>query len=627
MEEKYPLINDILYVKGPTPRAGTVKSKKWEVGQTIWIKFLRESNHPDYKDNNDSKDKRVPYSELEAEAKAAISEWAQRVNLNFRYLASNSSTNADINIGFRHSKDSNPNGSHSYIGTACKGKTVSINFGWRSERTYRHEFGHALGLYHEHQLPNHDIEWNKDYIYNYYAKTDGWDKATVDSNVFSVLSTSSCIYSEPDTKSIMCYYIPKEFIKSGDVSSFPNNTRLSDIDKKFISYMYPDYVLKTGAELNKLMKNSSDIKTTNRTITKIIYGLKNNYQTVVKNGTRRGSADAGNSTRTGVYIYNNAAYILVDSVKTYIPNCAEMFRGFESVETIDIRELNTIACTSMEDMFLCCKKLKSIDLSKLNTGQVTDMGGMFWDCFALSTLDISTFYTKNCQSMFSMFGECTGLVSVVLPTEMRSDNMKSLYQMFLFCSSLKSLQFPKSFTIENATITNNMFRGCRSLTSLDVSHFNTSKVQNMACMFHDCSSLENLDIRNFNSSNAKTLGWMFNGCKKLTSLQHNLSTKNATELDCMFKDCSSLSSIYVGGFDTSKVTTMKEMFMNCSKITSLNIRSFNMSKVTNMESLFSGCKKLNSLTVSKTFHPKQAAQTTDIQSGMYKDCPMKIVIS
>jgi bacterial surface protein 26-residue repeat len=95
----------------------------------------------------------------------------------------------------------------------------------------------------------------------------------------------------------------------------------------------------------------------------------------------------------------------------------------------------------------------------------------------------------------------------------------------------------------------------------------------------------------------------------------------------MFKDCSSLSSIYVGGFDTSKVTTMKEMFMNCSKITSLNIRSFNMSKVTNMESLFSGCKKLNSLTVSKTFHPKQAAQTTDIQSGMYKDCPMKIVIS
>ena len=257
MEEKHPLINDILYVNGPSLRAGIVKSKKWTVGQTIRIKFLMESNHPDYKDNNNSSDRRVSYSVLEAEVKAAISEWAERVNLKFEYLASNSSTNADINIGFRHTKDGSPNGSHSYIGTDCKGKTVSINFGWRSARTYRHEFGHALGLYHEHQLPNHDIVWDKEYVYKYYAQSDGWDKATVDNNVFSVLSTSSCIYSEPDTKSIMCYYIPKEFIKSGDVSSFPNNTVLSDIDKKFISYMYPDYVLKSGAELNKLIKNSN----------------------------------------------------------------------------------------------------------------------------------------------------------------------------------------------------------------------------------------------------------------------------------------------------------------------------------------------------------------------------------
>ena len=625
MEELHPLINDILQVSGPTPRAGLVKNKQWTNGQTINIKFLRESNHPDYKDNNNSGDRKTSYSELEAEARAAINEWAERVNLTFQFLASNSSEKADINIGFRHTKDSNPGGSHSYIGTDCKGKTVSINFGGRSNRTYRHEFGHALGLKHEHQLPNHDIEWNKDYIYAYYAQSCGWDKSTVDKNIFNKLSSSSCFYSEPDVKSIMCYTIPKEFIKNGDVSSFPNNTVISDIDKKFISYMYPDYVLKSGVELNKLMKNSKDTTTGNRTITRIVYGLKKDYPTVVNYGTRRGSADTNNSTRTGVYIYNNVAYILADSVKTYIPDCKEMFRGFENVETIDIRELNTIACSSMENMFMGCKKLKSLDLSRINTGMVKTMHSMFWECASLTSLDISSFYTKNCEDMQSMFANCTRLVSIVFPAEMRSDSLKSTTQMFLSCHSLKSLKFPASFTIENVTNTWNMFRDCSSLETLDVSHFKTSKVNYMATMFAGCSSLTSLDIRNFNSSKSTSLGYMFWGCKKLASLQHNLKSTNATSLDCMFKDCSSLTSINVTSFDTSKVTTMKEMFMNCSKITGLNISSFNMSKVTNMESLFSGCKKLNTLVVSKTFYPKQATQTTEIQLGMYKDCPMRIV--
>ena len=626
MEELHPLIDDILQVSGPTPRAGLLKSNKWTVGQTIKIKFLRESNHTVYKDNNNNpQDKRISYSVLEAEARAAINEWAERVNLNFQFLASNSSEKADINIGFRHTKDSNPGGSHSYIGTACKGKTVSINFGWRENRTYRHEFGHALGLKHEHQLPNHDIEWNKDYIYDYYAEHNNWDKTMVDTNIFNKLSSSSCFYSEPDVKSIMCYSIPKEFIKNGDVSNFPNNTVISDIDKKFISYMYPDYVLKSGVELNKLMKNSKDTTTGNRTITRIVYGLKKDYPTVVNYGTRRGSADTNNSTRTGVYIYNNEAYILADSVKTYIPDCKEMFRGFENVETIDIRELNTIACTSMESMFWGCKKLKSLDLSRINTGQVTTMYGMFWECASLKTLDISSFYTKNCTLMYSMFAQCSGLVSIVFPTEMRSDSLKNTAQMFMDCYSLKSLKFPASFTFENVTNTWNMFRDCSSLETLDVSHFNTSKVIHMATMFAGCSSLTSLDIRNFNSSKSTSLAFMFKGCKKLKSLQHNLNTTNATELDCMFKDCSSLTSINVSSFNTSKVTTMKEMFMNCREITSLDISSFNMSKVTNMESLFSGCKKLNTLVVSKTFYPKQATFTTSIQLGMYKDCPMRIV--
>ena len=33
-------------------------------------------------------------------------------------------------------------------------------FSWFSISTVMHEFGHALGLKHEHQSPNANIQWN-----------------------------------------------------------------------------------------------------------------------------------------------------------------------------------------------------------------------------------------------------------------------------------------------------------------------------------------------------------------------------------------------------------------------------------------------------------------------------------
>lgn len=627
-----PLIDDLLYNPSPSPspthslRAGIVKRYEWAPGQTIKIKFLRENKHSVYKNNDNPNDKRTHYSELEAEVKTAINEWGKYVNLNFVYLDYNDSKDGDINIGFMHSADSDPAGSHSFIGTDCKSQRVSINFGWRKYSTYLHELGHALGLKHEHQLPNHDIEWDMDLAYKYFKASQGWDKKKVDDNLNNTLKTKEFTYSEPDPKSIMCYFIPKELIKKGDVEAFQHNEVLSDIDKKFISFMYPDYELKSGAELNMLMKNSTNSKAADQTITKIVYGLKKDYSSVIRFGTRRGSADADNSIRTGVYVYNNAAYILVDSVKTFIPDCTDMFRGFENVESIDIRELNTIASISMDAMFMNCYKLKSLDLSKLNTGQVISMDSMFWKCESLKTLNISTFYTKNCTNMFSMFGHCSSLGNIVFPTRMSSESLESVAQMFLNCRALTELKFPNDFRIENVKSTSNMFRHCSSLTSLDVTHFNTSNVTLMTGMFYDCSSLTRLDIRNFKTANVKTFDYMFNGCKKLNTLEHYLETKKATTLGYMFKDCSSMGTIIVDTFDTSKVKTMKEMFMNCKQLGGVNMSNFNMTAVEDMESMFSGCTSLTALTVSKTFYPKQATMSIAIQLGIYKGCPIRIVI-
>jgi len=52
-----------------------------------------------------------------------------------------------------------------------------MNFGWFDDntsdsefsRTVIHEFGHALGMIHEHQHPLAAIPWDKDKVYTYYA--------------------------------------------------------------------------------------------------------------------------------------------------------------------------------------------------------------------------------------------------------------------------------------------------------------------------------------------------------------------------------------------------------------------------------------------------------------------------
>jgi len=45
-----------------------------------------------------------------------------------------------------------------------------------------------------------------------------------------------------------------------------------------------------------------------------------------------------------------------------------------------------------------------------------------------------------------------------------------------------------------------MFCGCNSLTTLDLSSFNTNKVENMEEMFNGCLKLISLDITHFNTS-------------------------------------------------------------------------------------------------------------------------------
>ena len=145
--------------------------------------------------------------------------------------------NSDIRISF------DPNGgSSSYVGTDCddyyfKGKPT-MNLGWFNVATVLHEFGHALGLIHEHQNPTSEIKWNTDYICNYFSgPRNCWDPKTICTNILDTQYPDSVLYTDFDPFSIMLYFFSARLTKDDKGTS--QNVRLSGNDVIQLARNYP----------------------------------------------------------------------------------------------------------------------------------------------------------------------------------------------------------------------------------------------------------------------------------------------------------------------------------------------------------------------------------------------------
>ena len=136
-----------------------------------------------------------------------------------------------------------------------------------------------------------------------------------------------------------------------------------------------------------------------------------------------------------------------------------------------------------------------------------------------------------------------------------------------------------------------MFNGCQQLTSLNLSSFNTSKVQYMDGMFFGCINLEILDMSNFNTSNVINMANMFLDCQKIKSLDlSNFDTSKVVNMANMFLNCLSLTTLELGNFNTSLVTDMSQMFYNCLSLISLNLNSFDTDNVVIFNDMFINLK-------------------------------------
>jgi hypothetical protein len=106
--------------------------------------------------------------------------------------------------------------------------------------TILHEFGHVLGLLHEHQSPAHGGQAirNVQAAISLYTKTQGWSVQQVYDQVINVYAMNEVSnFSQVDTSSIMHYPQPKEI--TGLAQDIPYNTKLTDLDKAYIILQYP----------------------------------------------------------------------------------------------------------------------------------------------------------------------------------------------------------------------------------------------------------------------------------------------------------------------------------------------------------------------------------------------------
>lgn len=197
--------------------------KKWATGRVLRCSF-------DW--TNDTR--------VQDRVKRVANMWMEFANVDFEWVGGG----GDVRIAFVEG-----DGSWSYIGTdalTIPRNQPTMNFGWLTpetdeteyHRVVLHEFGHALGMPHEHQNPAGGIPWDVDAVYRYYGGPPNyWDKPTIDANIFAQYSETQTVHTELDRESIMLYAIPNELTLGDYWVGW--NTELSQKDKDFIKWQYP----------------------------------------------------------------------------------------------------------------------------------------------------------------------------------------------------------------------------------------------------------------------------------------------------------------------------------------------------------------------------------------------------
>ena len=207
---------------GQQPGVGE-RALLWKPGSTLVVGFLDGTRA------------------MRAKVEAAASKWLEYANFHFDF---GGGPDAPIRVSFKQE------GSWAYQGRLAldipQGEPT-VNFGWLDKNTPRqevqrvvaHEFGHVLGLQHEHGNPASTIEWNRPALYrDFEGPPNFWSRAQVDEFILAIWPPSYFpVHKVFDPESIMMFPQSREHLLKGAEIGW--NYELSPIDKQFAAALYP----------------------------------------------------------------------------------------------------------------------------------------------------------------------------------------------------------------------------------------------------------------------------------------------------------------------------------------------------------------------------------------------------
>lgn len=257
----------------------------WQNGQTIRVKFL---------------DGEIQDHDI---VKRIAVEWTRYANLKFEFVPTEEK--ADIRIAIKQGAGAwSYRGITSNISSEQKNPTMRLGEVSKSydesyaRRTILHEFGHALGLYHEMKNPTSTIAWNIPKVYKYFSE---YTHEEVDLQIMDKTDITRTNYSKYDPLSIMHYYIPASITLDG--KEVRPMSDLSEIDARAMERQYPR-IAKSKLYPGELLDSSNKLSSQNNNYSLFVEtnDLKlYNYKDWQQEGSFKANIKLNNFTSTRVY--------------------------------------------------------------------------------------------------------------------------------------------------------------------------------------------------------------------------------------------------------------------------------------------------------------------------------------
>ena len=243
-----------------------------------------------------------------------------------------------------------------------------------------------------------------------------------------------------------------------------------------------------------------------------------------------------------------------------------MFKNCTSLETINIKCLNTQNVLFANSLFENCLNLTEIDMTNMDFCTAINMSAMFKDCQNVESIKLPN--TRDVEDLSHMF-ENVGITSTYtanLIGELNTEKCKNMSYMFK-TSRFTDYEIAEKFKTPNLQTSEGMFYECDT-RDLDLSNWETSQLITTANMFYDNMGLMNCNLSGWDMSSLKDCSQMFYLCTSLQTMNLNwINIQTIENANAMFRECCFLTEIDVSKLNGIHIGDAREMFSCCERLT------------------------------------------------------------